>query len=194
MKRLVVASNNAHKLVEIGRVLKTLGFEVVPLSQFPEIPDPPETGNTFEANSLQKARFVFEITGLPTIADDSGLEVDALNGAPGVYSKRYTPEATAEANNAKLLDELTNIRERSGRFVCALSLVTGKGERVVRGTVEGFISESPRGEQGFGYDPLFMPNDAPGRSMAQLLPNEKDAISHRGRALLSLPKMVLDIG
>jgi len=194
MKRLVVASNNAHKLVEIGRVLKPLGFEVVPLSQFPEIPDPPETGNTFEANSLQKARFVFEITGLPTIADDSGLEVDALNGAPGVYSKRYTPEATAEANNAKLLDELTNIRERSGRFVCALSLVTGKGERVVRGTVEGFISESPRGEQGFGYDPLFMPNDAPGRSMAQLLPNEKDAISHRGRALLSLPKMVLDIG
>jgi XTP/dITP diphosphohydrolase len=90
MKRLVVASNNAHKLVEIERVLKPLGFEVVPLSEFPEIPDPPETGTTFEANSLQKARFVFEITGLPTIADDSGLEVDALNGAPGVYSKRYT--------------------------------------------------------------------------------------------------------
>jgi XTP/dITP diphosphohydrolase len=194
MKRLVVASNNSHKLVEIGRVLKPLGFEVVPLSEFPEIPDPPETGNTFEANSLQKARFVFKITGLPTIADDSGLEVDALNGAPGVYSKRYTPEATADANNRKLLIELAGKHNRSGRFVCALSLVTDKGERVVRGTVEGVIAETESGEQGFGYDPLFMPNDAPGRSMAQLPPEQKDAISHRGRALLSLPIMISEIG
>ena len=194
MKRLVVASNNSHKLVEIRRVLKPLGFEVVPLSEFPEIPDPPETGNTFEDNSLQKARFVFEITGLPTIADDSGLEVDALNGAPGVYSKRYTPEATADANNRKLLRELTGKQRRSGRFVCALSLVTDKGERVVRGTVEGVIAESESGEQGFGYDPLFMPNDTPGRSMAQLPPEQKDAISHRGRALLSLPVMISEIG
>ncbi len=194
MKRLVVASNNSHKLVEIGRVLKPLGFEVVPLSEFPEIPDPPETGNTFEANSLQKARFVFEITGLPTIADDSGLEVDALNGAPGVYSKRYTPEATADSNNRKLLSELAGKQKRSGRFVCALSLVTDKGERVVRGTVEGIIAESESGDQGFGYDPLFMPNDAPGRSMAQLPPEQKDAISHRGRALLSLPAMISEIG
>jgi len=128
MKDLVLASNNAHKVIEVQRVLEPLGYRLKPLADFPEIPDPPETGTTFEANALQKARFVFERTGLPTLADDSGLEVDALGGAPGVYSKRYTPEAIAETNNAKLLRELEGVTERSARFVCALALVTQKGE------------------------------------------------------------------
>lgn len=183
---MVLASNNAHKLEEIGRMLP--GWDLVPLSAFPDIPDPPETADTFEGNALQKARFVFQRTGLPCIADDSGLEVDALGGAPGVHSKRFTPEAIAQTNNARLLRELQGVDERAARFVCALALVTDKGEQAWRGTVEGRIGHELRGEQGFGYDPLFLPDAAPGRSMAELQPHEKDAISHRGMALRSLPQ------
>ena len=190
MKDLVLASNNAHKVVEVQRVLGPLGYRLKPLSDFPEIPDPPETGTTFESNALQKARFVFERTGLPTLADDSGLEVDALGGAPGVYSKRYTPEAIAETNNAKLLREMAGVATRSARFVCALALVTPNGEEAWRGCVEGQIGHELRGENGFGYDPLFLPAEASPRSMAELTPQEKDAISHRGRALLGLGERV----
>ena len=187
MKTLVLASNNAHKIVEIERVLAPLGFQLRPLRDFPEIPDPPETGATFEANALQKADFVFQHTGLLTLADDSGLEVDALNGAPGVYSKRYTPEAIAETNNAKLLSELRGVENRRARFVCALALV-GDGQHAVwRGCVEGAIATGLRGHEGFGYDPLFLPDERPGRTMAELSGAEKDAISHRGKALISLP-------
>ena len=189
-RKLVLASNNAHKLVEVQRVVTEMGIEVIPLAQFPEIEDPPETGDTFEANSLQKARFVFEATGLPTLADDSGLEVKALGGAPGVHSKRYTPEADAVHNNAKLLRELQGVEDRAARFVCALALVTDAGEHVLRGTVEGVIGEAATGDGGFGYDPLFFPKGMGGRSMAELRPEEKDSISHRGRALLALPHMV----
>jgi XTP/dITP diphosphohydrolase len=190
MKTLVLASNNAHKLVEVSRVLAPLGYDLRALKDFPEIPDPPETGSTFEANALQKARFVFERTGLPSLADDSGLEVDALGGAPGVYSKRYTPEAIASTNNAKLLRELSGIQERCARFVCALALVTANGEIAWRGTVEGQIARTLTGENGFGYDPLFLPDLAPGRSMAELSGPEKDAISHRGQALLLLEDQI----
>ena len=190
MNLLVLASNNAHKLEEVSRMLEPLGIQVRPLAEFPEIPDPPETAETFEGNALQKARFVFERTGIATIADDSGLEVDALNGAPGVYSKRFTPEATATANNARLLLELKGSDERTARFVCALALVTKAGERTVRGTVEGEIGHSLKGEGGFGYDPLFLPKEAPGRAMAELTPAQKDEISHRGRALGALPEML----
>jgi len=187
MSVLVLASNNAHKIIEIERVLGPLGFTLRPLRDFPEIPDPPETGQTFEDNALQKAAFVFQHTGLLTLADDSGLEVDALDGAPGVYSKRYTPEAIAETNNAKLLKELDGIQHRQARFVCALALV-GTGQQAVwRGCVEGQIATIPRGEKGFGYDPLFLPDERPGHSMAELSGAEKDAISHRGKALISLP-------
>ena len=190
--RMVLASNNAHKLVEIGRMLT--GWDLVPLKDFPEISDPPETGDTFEGNALQKARFVFERTGLPCIADDSGLEVDALDGAPGVYSKRYTPEAIAETNNARLLRELTGVQDRTARFVCALALVTETGERAWRGTVEGTIGHQLRGEHGFGYDPAFHPDATPGRTMAELAPEQKDAISHRGNALKRLPEAMKALG
>ncbi len=188
--RLVLASNNAHKLEEIGRMLASSGVELLPLSAFPELPEPPETAPDFEGNALQKARFVFERTGLPALADDSGLEVDALGGAPGVYSKRWTPEVSAEANNAKLRREMSGVHERSARFVCALALVSERGERAWRGTVEGQIAQEQRGEQGFGYDPMFLPERAPGKTMAQLSPAEKDAISHRGQALETLPAAI----
>ncbi len=190
MKNFVLASNNAHKVTEVERVLHPLGYRLSPLKDFPEIPDPPETGTTFEANALQKARFVFERTQQPTLADDSGLEVDALDGRPGVYSKRYTPEATAESNNQKLLKEMEGIEQRSARFVCALALVTEAGERVWRGTVEGLIATSKRGEHGFGYDPIFLPDDRPGSTMAELSAEEKDAISHRGAALTQLADQI----
>ena len=192
MSVLVLASNNAHKLEEIGRILGPLGITVQPLREFPEIPDPPEEQDTFEGNALQKARFVAERTGLTVVADDSGLEVDALGGAPGVHSKRYTPEAIARTNNARLLRELDGVTDRRARFVCAIALVDGDRERVTRGTVEGVIGTALQGEGGFGYDPLFWPDEAPGRSMAELSGEEKDAISHRGRAFRQLPALLKD--
>ena len=188
--KVVLASNNAHKLEEIGRILTGRGLELVPLSAFPAIPDPPEDQETFEGNALQKARFVFERSGLPALADDSGLEVDALDGGPGVHSKRFTAEAIAPTNNAKLLRVLDGVEVRTARFVCALALVTSSGEDTVRGTVEGCIGHAPRGDKGFGYDPLFLPNATPGRTMAELANAEKDAISHRGDALSRLPPLL----
>lgn len=183
----VLASNNAHKVEEIGRILAPKGISLRPLREFPEVQDPPETGATFEANALQKARFVHAATGLPCIADDSGLEVDALDGAPGVHSKRYTPQATAEANNAKLLKEMQGRSDRRARFVCSLAVVTSKGEEVWRGTCEGAIAHQAQGSNGFGYDPLFLPTEFPGKTMAELAPADKDRIGHRGHALLRLP-------
>ena len=189
---LVLASNNAHKVEEVGQILAGLGISVRPLSDFPDVPEPPEEQDTFEGNALQKARFVFERTGLPCVADDSGLCVDALGGAPGVHSKRFSPEAIAETNNALLLQKLQGVDERTARFVCALALVTAGGEVAVRGEVEGTIGHELTGEGGFGYDPLFWPVETPGRSMAQLSPDEKNAISHRGRAFRQLPGLLRD--
>jgi XTP/dITP diphosphohydrolase len=186
----VLASNNAHKVLEIARILAPQGISLRPLREFPDVEDPPETGTTVEANALQKARFVFQAPGLPCIADDSGLEVDALDGAPGVHSKRYTPQATAEANNAKLLGALDGVSARGARFVCALAVVTSAGEEVWRGTCEGAIALAPEGENGFGYDPLFLPSEFPGKTMAQLAPSDKDRIGHRGHALKGLPAVL----
>jgi XTP/dITP diphosphohydrolase len=186
----VLASNNAHKVEEIGRIMAPQGISLRPLREFPEVTDPPETGSTFEANALQKARFVFQATGLPCIADDSGLEVDALGGAPGVHSKRYTPEATAEANNAKLLGALDGVSERGARFVCALAVVTSQGEEVWRGTCEGSIATEAAGSHGFGYDPLFLPSETPGKSMAERPPRDNDRIGHRGHAHESLAQVL----
>lgn len=192
-RRLWLASLNAHKAEELGRMLAGHNVEVISLATRPDIGEPPETGATFEANALQKARFVFEATGEPALADDSGLEVDALDGAPGVHSKRYTAEATAASNNRALLMALDGVSDRRARFVCALALVSKLGEEVVRGVVEGEIGHAPRGDGGFGYDPLFLPADAPGRSMAELSPQEKDDISHRGRAVALLPNLFADL-
>ena len=188
--KLILASNNPHKIAELRRLFADGRIELAGLSDFPEIPEPPETQDTFEGNALQKARFVFERTGIPAVADDSGLVVDALDGRPGVHSKRYTPEATAQSNNARLLAELDGITTRTARFVCAMAVVWSGGERVIEGTCEGQIAQALRGDGGFGYDPLFLPDDRPGQSMAELTAEDKNAISHRGQAFQHLPALV----
>jgi XTP/dITP diphosphohydrolase len=177
---LIFATNNAHKAEEVRRILAP--HRLSTLAEIGFTDDPPETGSTFAANALQKARFVYEATGRAAVADDSGIEVDDLGGAPGVHSKRYSPSATTEANNALLLEQLGDSNERRARFRCAVAWVGPQGEQVVEGACEGTIATEPSGGGGFGYDPLFLPAEAPGRSMAELSPTEKDAISHRGRA------------
>lgn len=192
-RALVFATHNAHKVGEVRRILEGTGIEVKSLADLGFEEDPPETGDTFEANALQKARFVAARTGTPCIADDSGLEVDALGGAPGVHSKRYTPEANAASNNAKLLRELDGRTDRVARFRCVLALVDGDRHATASGACEGTILLAETGEGGFGYDPVFAPEEAPGRSMAQLSPDEKNAISHRGRAFRQLPQLLAQV-
>ncbi|MEL6344054.1 MAG: RdgB/HAM1 family non-canonical purine NTP pyrophosphatase [Myxococcota bacterium] len=192
--KIVLASHNAHKLKEIQEILRGSPFEALSLDGFDGLPDDiPEDYDTFEGNALQKARFVFDRIGLTCVADDSGIAVDALNGAPGVHSKRYTPQATAPANNRKLLAELDGVTDRSARFVCVMAVVSAAGERIVRATCEGRIALEPRGDGGFGYDPLFLPEDTPGKTMAELSAAEKNAISHRGRAFAQLPQTLADL-
>jgi len=192
--KLVIATTNPHKLDEIRAILDGSGLELVGLDAWPDLPEPPEDGERFEDNAAQKARFVHEATGLPVLADDSGLEVDALGGAPGVRSRRFTPEATAASNNARLLHRLDGVDDRRARFRCALALVSSSGQALAAGACEGRIALAPSGEGGFGYDPLFLPDEAPGRSMAQLSAQEKNRISHRGRALAHLPGMLRELG
>jgi XTP/dITP diphosphohydrolase len=191
-RRIVVATGNAHKLEEIRAILADrglVGVELVSMREF-DVPSPVEDGATFEANALIKARACAEVTGLPSLADDSGLVVDALGGAPGVYSARYAGEPSDDAaNNAKLVAELAGVPlvQRTARFVCAAALVSPQGlEQTVRGTMEGSIVDDPRGPNGFGYDPHFVPSAADGRTSAELAPPEKDAISHRGDAFRRL--------
>jgi len=190
--RFVVASGNRKKLVEILRVLDGLDVKLVPMTEL-GLDSPVEDGDTFEANALLKARAAARGSGLPAIADDSGLEVDALGGAPGVWSARYAgPDATDADNNAKLIAALANVApaDRTARFVCAAALATPDGrEWVVRATMEGGIIDVPRGENGFGYDPHFVSEGAT-RTNAELEPAEKDARSHRGAALRALREHV----
>ncbi len=186
--KVVLATWNAHKVEEVAAILADAGsaVPVVSLADCGDIEEAPETGETFAENALQKARFVYERVGGIVIADDSGLEVDALHGAPGVFSKRYTEEATAEANNQKLLAALGIRTDRSARFVCTLALVSAAGEDVWAGTCEGHIAEAPRGDGGFGYDPLFVPAGWGQRTLAEATSAEKNAISHRGNAFRQL--------
>lgn len=191
--RLLLATRNAHKLHEIQAALAGTPLELVGLDAISGLPDElPETGATFEENALQKARFVFEATGAAALADDSGIEVAALGQAPGVHSKRWAPEGTDEANNALLIASLKGATDRRARYRCALAYVlppVGGSEPlagVVTGTCNGTIGYEPRGTGGFGYDPYFWPDEAPGRAMAELTLDEKNRISHRGRALLRL--------
>ncbi|AHC26693.1 MULTISPECIES: RdgB/HAM1 family non-canonical purine NTP pyrophosphatase [Mycobacteriaceae] len=195
MIRLLVASRNAKKLAELRRVLDTAGIngvELVSLSEVPEFDEAPETGATFEENALAKARDAFAATGLPSVADDSGLAVDALNGMPGVLSARWSgAHGDDRANLELLLGQLRDVPDdrRGAAFVSACALVSAAGETVVRGEWVGTIAREPRGDGGFGYDPIFVPAES-SRSAAQLSAAEKDAASHRGRALtLLLPQL-----
>ncbi len=191
-RTIVVATGNAHKLTEIetilSRVLPDVSF--VALGQLGDFEDPEETGTTFLENALIKAEAAVAQTGFTAIADDSGLVVDALNGEPGVYSARYAGvHGDDAANNAKLLEKLDSVAdvERTARFMSVIALVDASG-MVLTGTgaCEGVIGHELRGEHGFGYDPLFLPVDTPGKTMAELTPAEKNAISHRFHALQDL--------
>lgn len=186
--RIVLATGNTGKVEEVRRILADLDVELVPMDAL-GVSEVDEPGETFEDNAVHKARVVAERTGLPALADDSGLEVDALGGAPGVRSARYAGvHGDDAANNAKLLEELAGVppEERTARFVCVAALATPEGPHwTVRGTMEGRILTEPRGEGGFGYDPLFV-MEGETRTNAELGPAEKDAASHRGAAFRGL--------
>jgi XTP/dITP diphosphohydrolase len=185
--RLVLATRNEHKLRELREILR--GIELAPLPQTVELPS--EDGETFAQNALIKARAAREATGLPAIADDSGIEAQALGGRPGVRSARFAGEgATDEENLDLLLHELDGAADRSVAYVCVLAHVDENGEeRLFEGRCAGILAREPRGSGGFGYDPAFVPLETGGkdeRTMAELDPAEKHAISHRGRAARAL--------
>ncbi|BCJ64200.1 RdgB/HAM1 family non-canonical purine NTP pyrophosphatase [Polymorphospora rubra] len=197
MTKLLLATRNAKKLVELQRILdEALGVqrvELVGLSDVPEYHEVPETGLTFGENALLKAREGCRNTGLPTVADDSGLAVDALNGMPGVFSARWSGRhGDDQANLDLVLGQIGDVPDehRGGAFVCAAALVLPGGkEHLVEGRQAGRILRGPRGEGGFGYDPIFL-GEGQTRTNAELSPAEKDAISHRGKAFRSLARVI----
>lgn len=189
-RTLVIGSGNRDKARELATLLAGLPWEVKSLADFPPLPEPEEIGVTFEENALLKARYYSAaLGGVVCVADDSGLAVDALGGAPGVYSARYAGEGCSYAdNNAKLLDALQDFawHERGARFVCCAAFHDPAGEEHIElGTVEGRIASECFGENGFGYDPLFVPNGED-RTFGEMTPGEKHRISHRGRAFTQL--------
>ena len=182
--RLLIGSTNPGKLREYREILQGLDVELLAPSDLDPVPsEPPETGRTFTDNARSKARVYAQATGLSTVADDSGLEVYALRGAPGVRSRRFFGEdATADERNRKLLAMLDDVEDRSARFVCVTALASPDGHvELFEGEVHGEIAEGPRGEGGFGYDPVFV-IAGDGRTMAELAPEEKHRVSHRGLA------------
>ncbi|MEO5631449.1 MAG: XTP/dITP diphosphatase [Nitrospiraceae bacterium] len=185
MRELVLATRNRNKVIELIALLGDLGIKIRTLDEFPDAPDVVEDGDTCEANAVKKARAIAESTGLPAVADDTGLEVDALGGRPGVYAARYAGEdATYEDNCRKLLRELTGVprEQRTARFltVAAIALPLD-GIRVAQGTLEGVIAEEASGTLGFGYDPVFLIPEL-GKTLAQLSADQKNTISHRAKA------------
>jgi XTP/dITP diphosphohydrolase len=206
MAKLLIASRNRKKLAELSRVLDAAGItglELLTLDDVPPYDEAPETGATFEENALAKARDGFAATGIATVADDSGLAVEALNGMPGVLSARWSGGLVGAdkdvANYRLLLAQLGDVPDgrRAAAFVSVCALVTGPAaQTVVRGEWPGRIAREPLGDGGFGYDPVFIPDGASagnGRSAAQLSPQEKDAVSHRGRALALLVPALRDL-
>jgi XTP/dITP diphosphohydrolase len=204
---LLIATHSRHKLRELRELLSLRHAELLSFDDVGVTDDPEETGTTFETNAAIKARFGARRTGLPTLADDSGLEVDALDGGPGVRTRRYAgPAATDEENNAKLLLELggRSSTQRGARYVCVLALALpedagargGQPVRYARGTCRGRIATSPRGTGGFGYDPIFEPwSESPGgRTLGQWSPAEKHAISHRARAARRMAPRLAALG
>jgi XTP/dITP diphosphohydrolase len=198
MTRLLLATRNAGKLAELQRLLASAvpGVEVIGLRDVPEYPEAPETGATFEENALLKAREAVRYTGLPAVADDSGLTVDALNGMPGIFSARWSGRHGDDAaNTALLLGQLGDVPDerRGGAFVCAAALVTPEGaEHVLRAEWRGAVLREERGSHGFGYDPVFLPAGS-ARTAAELEPAEKDAVSHRGQAFTALLPVVAEV-
>lgn len=189
MKKIVLATANTHKVIEFQRILNELlpDLELVAASQFPGVPEVEETGSTFAENALIKARAINEFTNLPALADDSGLVVEALNGAPGIFSARYAGiNADDKANVVKLLNEIKELDQSllGAKFECAIALVDKSEdlELVVDGQMPGQVIKEVRGENGFGYDPIFVPQGLT-KTSSELTDSEKDKISHRGIAL-----------
>jgi XTP/dITP diphosphohydrolase len=195
IEKLVLATRNRGKVAEIRELLEGFGIELLTLADFPNMPEVVEDGETFEANARKKAGVVARCTGLPALADDSGLEVDALKGAPGVRSARFAGDhATYTQNNEKLLRLIkkVSLEKRTARFRCVLALAFPDGDGTIQtleGACEGRITEQPQGENGFGYDPLFFVPEL-GKTFAQINRSEKGKISHRGRALRQLKKLL----
>lgn len=196
--QVVLASRNPKKVAELRRILADAGLdlELVGTDAFPGLPEVDETGSTFAANAMLKAREVCAFTGLPAIADDSGLAVDALNGMPGILSARWAGEhGDDEANLRLVLAQLAHVpaSRRSAAFHCAAAVACPDGtERVVEGVLDGILIEEPRGSHGFGYDPIFVPLGST-LTTAEMSAAEKDAISHRGRALRALVPVLRDL-
>lgn len=196
-KSLLIATTNEGKIKEIKEMLKDLPLEIKTLKEFPEIPPPEETGKTFFENAFLKAKYYAEKTGLLSLADDSGLEVSALSGAPGVYSSRFAgPDATDKKNNQKLLELLKDIpfEEREARFVCVMVCYHPSGKYIFsEGIWEGRIAFEERGHFGFGYDPLFLVKEYNyEKTAAELPPEIKNQLSHRGKALKALKEKLKD--
>ncbi len=210
-QKVVLATSNPHKLAELTRILAVTGAaraaDLLSLADFPGAPDVAETGCTFEENALLKAHAIAAFTGLPAVADDSGLCVDALNGMPGVLSARWAGgHGDDAANLALVLAQLSDVppQRRGARFVCAAALVLPTAppppgqpalpaaERTVTGELVGSLTTAPRGSHGFGYDPIFVP-EGDTRTTAEMAPAEKDAISHRGRAFRALARVIAEV-
>lgn len=186
LHELVIATRNPGKLREMEAILSSLPLKILSLKDYPDIPEVMEDGATFAENATKKARVIAQLTNRPTIADDSGLTVDSLNGRPGVFSSRYAgDEATDQERCLKILDEMAAIPEghRQAAFICAMALAFPDGRmQVVHGECRGRVTFAPRGKYGFGYDPIFFVSEL-GKTMAELLPEVKNRISHRARAL-----------
>ena len=181
MKKLLAATGNKHKIDEFRAILEPFGVKFLAPCDVGGIPEPEETGDTFEENAIIKARSAAEFTGMDAFADDSGLEIDALDGAPGIYSSRYADTNAARID--RVLRELRGVANRRARFVCVVALVSPNGRcETTRGTVEGVITDESRGDGGFGYDPVFLP-DGYESTFAELPADVKDSISHRANAL-----------
>lgn len=180
--KLIIATNNAGKLAEFKRILAPMNIEVSSASEEGVFINPEETGTTFKENAWIKANALYQATGQPSVADDSGLETESLGGAPGIYSARYAGEgATDEQNIHKLLEDLRDEKNRKARFVSVICYINSKGKaHYATGSCEGEIAYKPIGNHGFGYDPIFLVGD---RSFAQLTAEEKDSISHRAKAM-----------
>jgi len=193
VKNIIIATKNKGKAREFEAILAPLGYQVQSLLDFPGSIDVEETGQTFQENAILKAEAISKEYQLMTIADDSGLEIDYLNGEPGVFSARYAgPEKDDQANIDKVLEKLENVvmGQRQARFVCALAIsIPGKQTQTVIGTCEGYIAKEKKGHGGFGYDPIFCIDDA-GKTMAELSKEDKNKISHRANAIMKIKELL----
>lgn len=192
MKKLLIATGNVHKAEELAALVPELGIKYLTLRDFPEFQPPPEDGLTLAENAAIKARAAAMNCRLWALADDTGLEVDALGGAPGVFSARFAgPECDYGANNKKLLAQMAGIKKRTARFRCVMALCSPDGANVITeaGVLEGVIADTPRGDNGFGYDPLFIPENS-ALTLAEMTSAQKNAISHRFNAVRYMVKHI----